>query len=829
MFDNSAGGFALQTIFRDLRFAVRTLWKDKSFSFTVMLTLALCIGANTATFAIVYSVLLKPLSVPAADRILLMANQYPKAGAPTQNSAAADYYDRLKEVNVFQQQAMFRYSDQIVELGGVPEKITGMSGTPSLFRLLGVAPVLGRSFTDEEGEVGSEQKVLLSYGIWQQMYAGSRDVLGKELRINSRPYIIVGVMPAGFKFLNPDVRLWAPLAFTAQQKNTRHSNNWYNIGRLKPGATMQQAQLQVDALNKENMERFPQFRELLINAGFHTTVEPLLDMLVKGVRSTLYLLWGGAVFVLLIGAVNIANLALARIVLRRREFATRMALGAGRAQITQQAMVENILLCGAGGLIGVALGVGLIRSLMAIGLKQLPRVDEVRIDGTVVAVALGLAIGAGVVIGIISIVNIFGVNLNGALREESRSGTTGKRSRQIRRGLVVTQIAFAFVLLAGAGLLLASFRQLLGVQPGFRMDGILTASINAPRAQYPDDPQLRNLADRSLHAIREIPGVGMAGVTSILPLGGDHSDSVIFAEGYAMKPGESVISPRQITVTPGYFETMGMSMVRGRAFDARDTEASTPAIIVDEQLARHFWPDRDPIGRRMFQPQNINDLMKTDEHTRWLTVVGVVRSVCLDNLEGTPPVGVYYFPWAQNPDRGLTFAIRSSANTGSVSRELRSAITRVDPALAVFDVRTMEERAELSMSTRKTSMVLALSFGGLALTLSAIGIYGVLTYLVTQRRREIGIRAALGCSVAGIVRVVLSEGLVLVGIGLGAGVAGAVVFRKVLGSELYRVRPLDPLVMVSVIAVLGVVALAASLFPARRATQVDPMIVLNEL
>ncbi len=396
----------------------------------------------------------------------------------------------------------------------------------------------------------------------------------------------------------------------------------------------------------------------------------------------------------------------------------------------------------------------------------------------------------------------------------------------------MAQIAFAFVLLAGAGLLLTSFRQLLNVQPGFRTDGISDGFAYRKRRALNTlgDPELRLLADRALQAVRGIPGVNSAGATTTIPFSGDHSDSVIFAEGYAMKQGESAISPRQIIVTPGYFETMGMSLVRGRAFDQRDTESSLPAVIVDEQLARRFWPDRDPVGRRMFQPQNINDLLKTDEHTRWLTVVGVVRNIRLDNLEGEgTPVGVYYFPWSQSPQRGLTFAIRTSAGAGSVSPELRSTISRVDPGLALFSVRTMEEWAALSLSTRKTSMLLALGFGGLALILSAIGIYGVLTYLVTQRRREIGIRTALGCSASGIVRVVLSEGLVLVGIGLGAGVAGAVVFRKALVSELYGVQPLDPLVMSSAIAVLGLVALAASLFPARRATQVDPMIVLNEL
>src|SRR5258706_41964 len=441
----------METLYRDLKFGVRSLLKDKSFSTTVVLTLALCIGANTAIFAIVHSVLLRPLPVPRAEEILLMANQYPKAGAAgSTNSGAADYYDRLKDVNVFQQQAMFNFGDQTLDLSGTPEKITGMNATPSLFRLLEVAPILGRTFQDDEGEIGAQQKVLLSYGLWRQMYAGAPGVLGKELRLNGRPYTIVGVMGADFNFMNPEVRLWVPLAFTKEQKAARHSNNWYNVGRLKPGATLQQAQSQVDALNRANLERFPQWKEILINAGFHTTAEPLRDVLVKDVKSTLYLLWGGAVFVLLIGAVNIANLALARVTLRKKEFATRLALGAGRAQITRQAVVENVLVCGAGGLAGVGLGAVLLQSLMAMGPKQLPRVDEVRIDGPVVLVALALAIGAGILVGLIPLAHVFRANLNDALHEDSRTGTVGTGSRRVRQTLVVAQIGFAFVLLVGA-------------------------------------------------------------------------------------------------------------------------------------------------------------------------------------------------------------------------------------------------------------------------------------------------------------------------------------------------------------------------------------------
>ncbi len=820
----------MQTTFRDLKLGVRSLLKDKGFSMTVVLTLALCIGANTAIFAIVHSVLLRPLPVPGAEEILLMANQYPRAGAAgSTNSGGADYYDRLKEVTVFKQQAMFNFGDQTVDLNGTPEKITGMNATPSLFRLLQVSPLLGRTFAEDEGEMGAEQKVLLSYGLWRQMYAGAPDVLGKELRLNGRPYTIVGVMPVDFSFIKPTVRLWVPLAFTPEQKKARHSNNWYNVGRLKPGATLQQAQIQVDALNRANLERFPQWKEILINAGFHTSVEPLLDMLVKDVRSTLYLLWGGAVFVLLIGAVNIANLALARVTLRRKEFATRLALGAGRAQITWQVVIENVLVCGVGGLAGVGLGAAILQSLMAMGLKQLPRVNEVRIDGPVVVVALAMAIGSGILVGLIPLANVFRTNLNDALHEDSRTGTTGTGSRRLRQILVVAQIGFAFVLLVGAGLLLVSFRQLLKVDPGYNTSGVVTVSTSAPRSRYPHEPELRSLASRSLEAIRRIPGVTAAGATSNIPFSDNHSDSVIFAEGYVMKPGESLISPREVTVTPGYFEAMGISMVRGRAFDDRDTETSPSAVIVDERLARHFWPNRDPLGQRMFTPQDINNLMKTDEHTRWLNVVGVVRDIRLDDLAGNgTPVGMYYFPFSQDPERSFTFAIKSASDSATVSNVIRAGIAGIDPELALFDIHTMAERADLSMSTRKTPMALALGFGGLALFLSAIGIYGVLTYLVTQRRREIGIRAALGCTASGIVKLVLSEGLALVGIGLVLGIAGSVAVRKTLENELYGVQPLDPLVMVGVTTVLALVALTACLLPARRATQVDPVIVLNE-
>ena len=811
----------------DLRFAFRTLIRERGFTLTAVLTLAVCIAANTATFAIVNAVLLKPLPVPDSASIILMSNRYPRAGAgDSTNSAAPDFFDRIQAVPALQDQAVYRFGRPTIDVNGSPELVLGMTASPSLFKLLRVQPALGRTFTPEEGESGNDLKVILSYGMWQRLYGGDRNVVGKEIRVSGKPRVIVGVMPADFLFVDPDVRIWTPASFTPQEKAAYHSNNWNNIGRLKPGADVAQVQSQVNALNAANDRRFPQFHELLANAGFHTSVERLQDVLVRNIRSTLYVLWGGAIFLLLIGALNIANLTFARFNLRRREFATRLAIGASGGHLTRQVIVENSLLGATAGLIGVAFGYGLLQVLTRFGLDRFPRASEVKIDATVVAVSLGAAVLAAVITALIPLVAIVRTRLNEALRQDNRGGTASGHARMVRQVLVAAQVGFAFTLLVGAGLLLASFRQLLMADPGFRTHDVATATFNAPQARYPKDPDLRALASRTLTAIRQMPGVISAGATNSIPFGQNHSDSVIFAEGYVMKPGESVISPRQITVTPGYFETMGIGLVRGRYFGEQDDDKAAPAIIVDEVLARKFWPNADPIGRRMYQPTDINDLMKIDEHTRWVRVVGVVKPIRQDALDAKADnVGTYYFANAQNPDNFLTFVAKMAPGASS---PIRAAIASVDRELAVFDTKSMDERTELSLSSRRAAMALAIAFGTLALFLAAIGIYGVLAYLVTQRRREIGIRMALGSTVGGVVQLILREGLGLVAVGLVIGIAASVALRKVVANELYGVGALDPVVIGAVVGLLGLVALAACAAPARRATKVDPVIVLNE-
>jgi predicted permease len=667
---------------------------------------------------------LRPLPGPNADAIVLMSNQYPKAGVSDQSvSSVADYYNRLRVVTALEEQAMFQPVDQALEVNGTPEQVPGMAVTPSFFKLVGIPPARGRAFTTEEGEIGSERKVVLSNALWRQLYGADLSVMGRELRLGGTPFTIVGVMPRDFVFVNPEARFWVPLAFTAQQKSQYHNNNWSHIGRLKPGATLTQVQAQIDALNAANLERFPEWKDILINAGFYTKVEPLQHMLVKDVEGALYLLWGGAVFVLLIGGLNITNLALARWSVRGKEIATRLALGAGRAQLSRQLVVENVLVAGAGGIAGVLLGTALLRAVATIGLDRFPRAHEVRIDATVILVALGLAVAVGVLVGLVPIASAFKVNLSSMLRDGGRTGTSGTRTHRLRQGLVGAEIGLAFVLLAGAGLLLASFRHLLAVDPGFTSKGVVTASTNAPQSRYRGDGELRILMNRALDSIRRLPGVAAAGATTAIPFGENYNDSVILAEGHIMKPGESMISPRRLAVTPGYFETMNIPLVRGRYFEDRDNESAAPVVIVDERLARHFWPNRDPIGQRMYSPQNPKDPTKTDANTRWYQVVGVVRSVRLEDLAGTRSAfGAYYFPYAQDPSRGYTFAVRTAGEAGAVARMVRTAVVRIDPELALFDVKTMGERAALSMSSRRTSMMLALAFGGLALFLSAVGV-----------------------------------------------------------------------------------------------------------
>ena len=821
----------MDRIRRDLGFAIRILSKDRAFSITVLLTLALCIGANAAIFAVVNSVLLRPLPVPGADRLVLLYNSYPKAGVERASTGVPDYYDRLRETDVFEELALYQERGVTVGGEGSAERLSGMAARPSLFRMLRATPLRGRLFTEEEGEPGADRKVVLRHALALRLFGGSDAALGKDLRINAQPYQIVGVLPDEFHFMSADVELWVPLSFTPQQRSddARHSNSWTMVGRLEPGASVQQAQQQVDALNARNLDRFANMKEILLNAGFHTVVTSLQEDLVNDVRRTLYLLWGGVLFVLAIGAVNITNLVLIRSTARTRELATRHALGAGLGRLTGQLLTETVLLTLVGGILGAAVGYLGLTVLSGVGIDSLPRSAEIRMDGTVVAFTIGLALAVGVLVGLVPVLNLRQMNLSQTFREEGRSGTTGRGTRTMRRVLVASQVAFAFVLLIGAGLLLASFERVLRVEPGFDAAGLMTARVSPPSSRYSDDVQLLSFADRFLQAVRAVPGVEAAGLTSNIPFGGDFSDSVILAEGYQMVPGESLISPYQVTASAGYMEALRVPLRRGRYFTGSDTAQSPLVVIVDERLAKKFWPGQDPVGRRMFKPQNADDFTKPGPKTQWITVVGVVGETKMAGLVTSDTrVGTYYFPMPQDAMRTMTLAVRTDGdNTLAPAAGIRHALSAIDPELPLYSVRTMDDRISETLLDRRTPMLLASMFAVVALFLAAMGLYGMLVYQVAQRQKEIGIRMALGSEPGGIFRLVLREGVALVGTGLLAGLAGAFAIRQAIESQLYGVDAMDIGVLATVAGVLALVAIAACAVPARRASRIDPLIALG--
>jgi predicted permease len=824
----SRKGLRMPQLLQDIRIALRVLAKDRSFTATVLLTLAICIGANAAIFAIVQSVLLRPLPVPDPEQLVYISNSYPNAGAARASNGVPDYYDRLAGMPSMQELAIYRRTGAILGSDNGAERLIGVQATPSLLRLLKVRPILGTIFQESDSEPGKDAKVILTEGMWRTRFNARPDIVGQQMRVNGVQRTIVGVLPADFRFLWADVTMWTPTAFTPEDKadNRRHSNSWQMIGRLKPGASVEQAREQLNAINRLNDERFPHYRQPLKDAGFHTEATLLQEDVVREVRGVLYLLWGGVLFVLLIGAVNITNLVIVRSSARQRELATRHAIGAGIGRLARQLVTETMVLTIAGGLLGLALGRFMLTLLPSMGLDEMPRAHEITMDPATMAVVMAGSLIVGLLVSLVPVGRVWRLNLNQALREEGRGGTASRRSMYTRRALATAQIGFAFLLLVGAGLLFASFRQVLGVSPGIDPDGVVTGVVGLTRAKYGTDESLRGIADRTLERVRAIPGVQSAALTDTLPFGSDFSDSVIMAEGYVMRPGESVISPTTNIVTAGYFETMGIALVEGRYFDTRDTPASAKVIIIDQKLAKKFWPGQSPLGRRMRQPGGADEVMTPGPKSVYFTVIGVVEDVPMYGLaEETRRVGAYYFPMTQSPS-SFSVVARTSLDPESLAGALRREVAAIDPEVPFYNVTTMRDVLDESLVNRRLPMLLAIAFGVVALFLSAIGIYGVLAYQVAQRRREIGIRMALGSSVRNVFGLVLADGARIVAIGLALGLVGAYLMGSYIETQLFGVRALDARVIASVAALLALVSFAAVAIPARRAARVNPVIAL---
>ena len=814
----------------EIRVGLRGIRRDKTFALPVLVTLALCIAANAVVFTVVSSVVLRPLPLREPERLVYVANAYPKAGAGEADNSVPDYFDRREAIHAFEAVALYDSVGRTLGTSAGAERVTGMVATPSLFPLLRAKPLRGRTLDERDGVPGQEHKVVLSYGLWQRQFAGRDDALGKDLRVNGVPHVIVSVMPRDFHFLDPDVSFWLPLAFTPEDRadDQRHSNNYQMVARLRPGATLQQAQQQLDALNRVNLDRIPAIRQALIDAGYTTLAAPLQERLVRPVKTTLYLLWGGVLFVLLLGCVNVANLALVRATTRAREVAARQTLGAGPWRLLRQLVLESLLLTGTAGLAGALLAYGLLRALARSAFDNLPRASEITLGVPTVLLIAALSLAIGLLLALIPFFHGASSNLARTIREEGRTGTASRGTRTVRRVLVASQVAVAFVLLLGAGLLLASFRALLRVDPGFEPAGVLTGKISLPSAAYPDDAALQAWHARFLDRVRALPGVGAAGLGSTAPLTGSTSDSVILAEGYVAAPGESLISPANNVVTPGYFEALHIGVRRGRPIDARDTDTSQRVIVISERLAEKFWRGRDPIGKRMFQPQNPEEVTGPTSETQWVTVVGVVAEVKQRGLAvAEERFGAYYYPDTQRPARSMTLVARVEGDPLALAKSVRRELAAMDPELPFYDVQTMESRLQGSVASRRIASGLAAAFGLVALLLATIGIYGVLAYQVSQRTREIGIRMALGSESARVFRLVLSEGAILLGIGVAVGLVGLFALRSALAGELYGVTAFEPAILAGVTALLAAVALMACIVPARRAARVHPAVALE--
>ena len=817
----------LESVWRDLQLAGRLLRKQPVFSATVGATIAVCLGAHAAVFTVVDQVLLRPLRIAEPDRIVVLGNRFPKAGVTASyNVSAGDYIAYLRQTDVFEEQALFRWVGRTtIDQNGRAASITTLSVTPSFFRLARVTPILGRTFSDEEAEPGRDAETVLSFATWQSRFGLDPSVIGRRLRIDDQPYAIVGVMPRGFALAGDAsaVDLWTPMALTSEQRERRIGyNSWGYLARLKEGVSIEKARAEIEAVNRVTLESLPQFRQLAEDSGFYTAVEPFQDALVKDVRPALRLMWGGALFVLLIGALNVANLTLARVRGRTKELATRRALGGGPARIARQLIAESLLLTTASGFAAVMFGWAGLQALGKLSLQQLPGGDAIHIDGRTIGVTLLASAIIGLCIGLLAAVGSLSAAHVSGLRDPDRSVTSGIAARAVRRGLVVAQVAFACVLLLGAGLLLASFKRVLAIDPGFQSDRVLTAQVNLPASRYSTDSRVQLFVDEVLTRVRSLPSVRAAGVTDSIPLGFVHNSVVVLPEGQDQRTGESSLSPAQVHVSPGYMEAMRVRLVGGRFFDDRDVDTAPPVAIVDQTLAARFWPGVNPLGQRLH--------LAVDRRGRVFTVVGVVAPMKLEALVEThESVGAYFFPIAQERGRGMTFAVRTdSTEPTTLSRSVIDAIQSVDHELPVVNVYPMEHWTAKSLATRRATMVLALIFGGVAVFLAVIGLYGVLAYLIANRRKEIAIRLALGATARAVAGLVMREGFVVTAMGLGLGALGLVALRGVLASQLIGVSVADPFVLGVVFTLLASVAAIGCAIPAWRASLIDPRGALSE-
>lgn len=805
----------LTDFLHDLRYALRMQLKNPGFTIVAIIALALGIGANTAIFSVVNTVLLRPLPYKDPERLVMVWEDASKSGYPRDTPAAANFVDWRDQNQVFE--GMAAIADESFNLTGAgdPERLEGRTVSANLFPLLGVEPQIGRVFSAAEDQPGSHRVVLLSYGLWQRRFGGASNIVGQSLTINGESYTVVGVMPARFQFPSSEDQVWVPIAFTSEQAANRNRHYLQVVGRLKPGVTLAQAQTEMSTIATRLQQQYPES-----NADLGAAITSLHEHLVGDIKPALLILLGAVGLVLLIACANVANLLLARAAVRQKEIAVRVALGARRVRLVRQFLTESILLSTVGGIVGLVIaytGLLLIRAFIPENISQ---AREISLDLKVLGFTLFVSVATGVIFGLAPAIQAIRFNQSETLKEGGRDAATGGSGKRLRSVLVIAEVAISLVLLIGAGLLINSFLRLRNVDPGFRADNLLTMKIVLPQPKYEEHERRTAFYTDLVQRVESLAGVRSAAVTTNLPLYRQGNSIGIRIEGRPdPPPGQPLIVVTRM-ISPRYFDTMTIPLLSGRGLTDQDTATTPTVAVISEAMARRFWPNEDPIGKRIAIGR-----IRSDRD--WVNIIGMVKDVRQFELSADPKPQMYLSYRQVGFFAADDLVVKTDVEPASIAATVRNAVWSVDKDQPVSNIQTMEEILADSIARQRFSMLLLAIFAAVAMVLAGVGIYGVMSYSVAQRTHEIGIRMALGAQTGAVLKLAVGYGMTLVIIGIVIGLVAAFLLTRLMSTLLFGVTATDPTTFTLISLLLIGVAAIASYIPARRATKVDPIIALR--
>ncbi|MGE0128236.1 MAG: ABC transporter permease [Blastocatellales bacterium] len=802
----------MHSFWQDLRYGARMLLKNPGFTLVAVITLALGIGANTAIFSVVNGVLLSALPYPQSDQLTMVWLDNRRQGIRDDITSYPNFQDWRNQNKTFQGMAGVRSLNVNLTGAGEPEELRAATVSSNFFQLMGVGPAQGRGFTAEEEQPGKDKVVILSHGLWQRRFGGDPGILNKTISLNGESHTVVGIMPPGFQFPTK-AEIWAPLAPNERLRAARGAFWLPVVGRLKSGVTRAQAQADMDVVARQLEQQYPNL------AGYGVNVVPLHEQTVGNVRRALLVLLGAVGFVLLIACANVANLLLARAATRQREVAVRAALGASRWRLVRQLLTESVLLSVAGGALGVLLALWGLELLLDLSPANIPRLDNIRLDGRVLGFTVGLSLLTGLIFGLAPALQTSHLELGETLKEGGRTGAGGSRAQRIRSAFIVAEVALTLALLISAGLLIRSFWRLQQVAPGFKTERVLTMKLALPRSKYAEGAKATAFFQQLQERLSTLPGVEAASAVSTILLPKLANSSNFTIENRPPDPREQSLELPFDAVQPNYFQTMSIQLLSGRTFSEQDASDKPRVAIVNETFVKRYFPNEDAVGKRFtFGDGNNNP--------QWITIVGVVRDTKRQGLD--QPIRIEsWFPHAQAPSRSMQVVLRTTGDPLALAGAVRDAVWSLDRDLPIPKMETMEQILSESVAQRRLNMLLLAIFAAVALILAAVGIYGVMSYAVTQRTNEIGIRMALGAQMGDVLKLILAQGMKLALIGVGIGLIATIALTRLMSSLLFGVSATDPLTFAAIALLLTVVALLACYLPARRATKVDPMIALR--